>query len=152
MNGQKRVLKSEKARKAKTMKGNWVMKKRNLLTKLTLLFAVLLIPGAAQGQTDILPSVTLSVAQARVPRKFDRIGSLGHDSVLTRTDGAAQQNQAPSPSTLHVPPPLQYMVIELGGRRANDISQSGRNRRQQGGFPIRALPCRILAQQPEHAD
>jgi hypothetical protein len=86
------------------------MKKQNLLPGLTLLFAVLLTLGAAQAQG---------------PRKFDRIGSLGHDSILTRTDGAAQQNQAPGLSTPRVPPPVQYKVIELGGGRANDISESG---------------------------
>jgi uncharacterized membrane protein len=86
------------------------MKKQNPLAGLTLLFAVLLIVG---------------VAQAQVARKFDQIGSLGHDSPLTRTDGAAQQNQALAPSTPQAPPQVQYMVIELGGRRANDISESG---------------------------
>jgi uncharacterized membrane protein len=86
------------------------MKNRNPITKLTLLFAVLL---------------TLGTAQAQAPRKFDRIGSLGHDSILTRTDDSVQQNQAPAPSTPPAPPQVQYIVIELGGRRANDISGSG---------------------------
>ena len=86
------------------------MKKQNPLAGLTLLFAVLL---------------TLGAAQAQAPRKFDRIGSLGRDSILTRTDGADQQNQAPVPSTLQAPPQVQYMVIELGGGRANDITESG---------------------------
>src|SRR5215510_14196664 len=86
------------------------MIKQNPLAGLTLLFAVLLTLGAAQ-------------AQAEGPRKFDR--SLGHDSILTRTDGAAQQNQAPAPSAPQSPPQVQYMVVELGGRRANDISASG---------------------------
>ena len=86
------------------------MKKINSLAGLTLLFAVFL---------------SLGVAQAQVPTKFDRIGSLGHDNMLTRTDGAAQRNQAPAPPTPQAPPQVQYMAIELGGRRANDISQSG---------------------------
>src|SRR6516162_3691732 len=86
------------------------MKKRNPLTKVTLLFAVLLTLNAAQ-------------AQAQRPGKSDR--SLGHDSILTRTDGVAQQNQAPASSAPQSPPQVQYMVVELGGRRANDISQSG---------------------------
>jgi uncharacterized membrane protein len=87
------------------------MKKQNsLATGLTLLFAVLLSFGTAQAQ---------------VPSKFDRTGSLGHDSILTRTDGAAQQGQASAPSAPQAPPQRQYMVVELGGRRANDISQSG---------------------------
>jgi uncharacterized membrane protein len=86
------------------------MKNRNPITELTLLFAVLL---------------TLGPAQAQAQRKFDRVGSLGHDSILTRTDGAVHQNQAPAPSTPSAPPQAQYMVIELGGRRANDISGSG---------------------------
>ena len=86
------------------------MKNRNPITKLTLLFAVLLTFGAAQAQ---------------VPKKFNRIRSLGHDSMLTRTDGADQQNQALAPSTPQAPPQVQYMVIELGGRRANDITESG---------------------------
>jgi uncharacterized membrane protein len=84
------------------------MKKQHPLAGFTLLFAVLL---------------TLGAAQAQVPRKFDRIDSLGHESVLTRTNGAAQQ--PPAPSKPEVPPPVQYKVIELGGGRANDISQSG---------------------------
>ena len=87
------------------------MKKQNpLAIALTLLFAVL---------------VTLGAAQAQVPGRFDRIGSLVHDSVLTRTDGAAHQEQALAPPAPQAPPQVQYIVIELGGRRANDISQSG---------------------------
>ena len=86
------------------------MKKQNPLAGLTLLFAVLL---------------TLGAAQAQAPRKFDRINSLGDDNILTRPHGAAQQNQARAPFTPQAPPQLQYMVIELGGRRANDISESG---------------------------
>ena len=82
------------------------MKKQNLLAGLALLFAVLL---------------TLGAAQAQVPSKFHGIASPGRDSILSRIDGAAQQNQAPVPSM----PQRRYMVIELGGRRANDISQSG---------------------------
>ena len=82
------------------------MKKQNLLAGLALLFSVLL---------------TLGAAQAQVRSKFHGIASPGRDSILSRTDGAAQQNQAQVPST----PQRQYMVIELGGRRANDISQSG---------------------------
>jgi hypothetical protein len=38
------------------------MKKRNPLTKLTLLLAVLLIFGAARVQADILPGVTIGFA------------------------------------------------------------------------------------------
>jgi hypothetical protein len=38
------------------------MKRPNLLTKLTLLFAVLLTLGAAQAQADILPGVTIRFA------------------------------------------------------------------------------------------
>lgn len=38
------------------------MKKRNPLTKLTLLFAVLLTLGAAQAQADILPGVSINFA------------------------------------------------------------------------------------------
>ena len=38
------------------------MKNRNPLTKLTLLFAVLLTLGAARAQADILPGVTISFA------------------------------------------------------------------------------------------
>ena len=38
------------------------MKKRNPLTKLTLLFAVLLTLSAARAQADILPGVTISFA------------------------------------------------------------------------------------------
>ena len=86
------------------------MKNRNPIIKLTLLFAVLL---------------TVVAAQAQVPRKFDRIGTLGHDNILTRTDGAPQQNQAPAPSTPQALPQVHYMVIELRGRRANGISESG---------------------------
>ena len=77
------------------------MKKQNpLATGLTLLFAVLL---------------TLGAAQAQVPRKFDRIGSLGHDSILTRTDSAAQQNETPALSPPQAPPQVQYMVISSEG-------------------------------------
>ena len=86
------------------------MKKQNPLVGLSLLFVLLL---------------TVGTAQAQLARKSDRIGSDEHDSILTRTDGAAQQNQAPSPSTPQRPPHVQYMVVELEGRRANDISQSG---------------------------
>ena len=82
------------------------MKNQNPLAGLTLLFAVLLTLGAAQAQGQ---------------RKFDRIGSLRHDGILTRTGGAAQQVQVPAQST----PQVQYKVIELGGGRANDISESG---------------------------
>ena len=82
------------------------MKNLNLLTKLILLVAVLLTLGRAQAQAEILRPVSIGFA-------------------LARTDGAAQQNQAPAPSTPQVPPQVQYMVIELGGRRANDISESG---------------------------
>jgi len=82
------------------------MKKQNLLAGLALLFAVLL---------------TLGAAQAQVRSKFYGIASPGRDTILSRTDGAAQQNQAPVRSTAQ----RRYMVIELGGRRANDISQSG---------------------------
>ena len=101
------------------------MKDRNLLTKLTFLVTVLLTFGPGQAQADMLPPVTRSVAQAQVPRKFDRIGSLAHESILKQTDSAAQQNQALALSTSQAPPQVQYMVIELGGRRANDISESG---------------------------
>ena len=86
------------------------MKNQYLVTKLTFLVAALLPLGAAQAQ---------------VPRKFDRIGSFRQDSILTRADRAAQQNQAAAPSMPQAPPQVQYMVIELGGRRANGISQSG---------------------------
>jgi len=86
------------------------MKKQKLLAGVTLLFAVLL---------------TLGTAQAQVARKFDRIRRLGHDEILTRRDGAAQQKQVSAPYTPQAPPWVQYMVIELGGRRANDISESG---------------------------
>ena len=54
-------------------------------------------------------------------------------------------------STPQAPPQVQYMVIELGGRRANDISQSGQivgNKDFAPGTQTR----RILAQQPERAD
>ena len=101
------------------------MKDRNLLTKLTFLVTVLLTFGPGKAQADMLPPVTRSVAQAQVPRKFDRIGSLAHESILKQTDSAAQQNQALALSTPQAPPQVRYMVIELGGRRANDISQSG---------------------------
>lgn len=90
------------------------MKKQNPLIALTLLFAVLL---------------TLNAAQAQVAKSFGLIGTLGRDSIVSQTDGTAQQNQALAPSTPQVPVPLppqvQYTVIELGGRRANDISKSG---------------------------
>jgi len=86
------------------------MKKQNPLAALTVLIAMLL---------------TLGAAQAQVHGKFDRIDSLGDDSILTRTDGATQPNQAPAPFTPQVPPHVRYTVIELGGRRANDISESG---------------------------
>src|SRR5215475_3878857 len=86
------------------------MKNENPLAGLTLLFVML---------------VTLGETQAQVPRKFGRIDSLGHDSILTRTDGAFQQKQPPAASTSKAPPQVQYMVIELGGRRANDITGSG---------------------------
>ena len=79
------------------------MKNKKAIVGLTLLFTLLL---------------TLGGAQAQVPRKFDRMVSRGLD---TQTDGAAQRIQAPAQST----PQLRYKVIELGGRRANDISQSG---------------------------
>ena len=86
------------------------MKKQNPLAGLTLLFAVLL---------------SLGTARAQGPGKFDLSDSLGQDSILMPTDGAAQQNQAPAPYAPQSPPQVQYKVIELGGRRANDISQSG---------------------------
>jgi uncharacterized membrane protein len=87
------------------------MKKQNpLATGFTLLFVVLL---------------TLGVVQAQGPRRFDRIRRLGNETILKRTDGAAQQNEALASPMLQVPPQRQYQVIELGGRRANDISQSG---------------------------
>ena len=92
------------------MKGNYFMKKQDPLAGLTLLFAVLL---------------TLGAAQAQVSKKFDRIGSLGNDRILTGTDGAAKQNQPLAPAAPQEAPQVQYRVIELGGRRANDISQSG---------------------------
>ena len=79
------------------------MKNQKPVVGVTLLFTLLLTVGAAQAQ---------------VPRKFDRMVSRGLD---TQTDGAAQRIQAPAQST----PQLRYKVIELGGRRANDISQSG---------------------------
>ena len=41
------------------------MKRRNLLTKLTLLFAVLLTFGAAQAQADILNPVIVKVIQVK---------------------------------------------------------------------------------------
>ena len=82
------------------------MKNRNLLTKLTPLVTVLLTLDAARTQADILPPFHIGFA-------------------LTRTEGAAQQNQAPARSTPQVPQQVRYMVIELGGRRANYISQSG---------------------------
>src|SRR5262249_41183654 len=80
------------------------------LVGVTLLFVVLL---------------TVIATQAQVPGKFDRIRRLGPDEFLTRRDGAAQQKQASAPYTPLTPPQAQYMVIELGGRRANDISESG---------------------------
>lgn len=86
------------------------MKEQNPLPGLTLLFLVLLSLGAAQAQG-------LS--------KFDRIPGLGNGSILTPTDGRAQQDETPAlfpPETL---PQVQYMEIDLGGRRANDISESG---------------------------
>src|SRR5215471_8744343 len=86
------------------------MKKQNPLAGVTLFFAVL---------------VTLGTAQAQVPGKFDRIRRLGHDEILMRRDGAAQQKQVSAPYTPQTLPQVQYMVIELGGRRANDISESG---------------------------
>ena len=82
------------------------MNNRSLLTKLTVLVAVLLTLGAARVQADTLPPFHIGFAP-------------------TQTDGAAQQNQAATPSTPQAPPHVQYMVIELGGRRANDISESG---------------------------
>ena len=92
----------------------------------------------AMALTLLTPAlVTLGAAQAQVPGKFDRIGSLVHDSVLTRTDGAAHQEQALAPPAPQAPPQVQYMVIELGGRRANDISQSGQivgNKVFEGGI------------------
>ena len=87
------------------------MKKQNPIFGLTLLFAVLLILGTAEAQ---------------VPGKFDRFGSLRHDSSLTQTNGMGQQIQAPTASRPQAPPHVQYMVIELGGRRSNDISESGK--------------------------
>ena len=69
--------------------------------------------------------LTLGAAQAQMPKKFNRIRSLGHDRIFARTDGEAQQNQALEPSTPQAPRQPQYMVNELGGRRANDISESG---------------------------
>jgi uncharacterized membrane protein len=92
------------------MKGNEFMRKQNLLVELTLLFAVLL---------------TLGAADAQVARKVDRINGLGDDSILTRTHRAAQQNQRLVSSVHPARPQLQYIVIELGGRRAIDISESG---------------------------
>ena len=90
------------------------MKQQNLLAKLTLLTGVLL---------------TLGSAQAQVSRRFDRFASLGHDGILLRTQRDVQREQAPAPSTPEVPStPLQdvqYTVIELGGRRAIDITESG---------------------------
>ena len=82
------------------------MKNENPLTKLMLLLAVLLTLSRAQAQADILRPVSIGFA-------------------LTRTNGAAQQNQALAPSTPQASPQVQYMVIELGGRTALNISESG---------------------------
>ena len=86
------------------------MKKISSLAGLTLLATVLL---------------TLGAAHAQLPTKFERIRSLGNDSILTGTDGATQQDETPALSPSKAPPRVQYKVIELGGRRANDISESG---------------------------
>ncbi len=60
---------------------------------------------------------------------FDRFASLGHGSILSRTQREVQREQAPAQSTPEVPStPLedvQYTVIEPGGRRAIDITESG---------------------------
>src|SRR5215831_3179299 len=86
------------------------MKKQNLLIGLTLLFAVLLALGGADAQ---------------VSSEFDRVCGLAKDEMLARTDGPAQQSQAPALSTPKAPPLVQYTVIELGGRRAIDLAESG---------------------------
>src|SRR5215471_46235 len=86
------------------------MKKQDPLAGFTVLLAVLLILGTTEAQ---------------VPGKFDRFAGLRHDSSLTQTNGMGQQNQAPTASRPQAPPHVQYMVIELGGRRSNDISESG---------------------------
>ena len=82
------------------------MKNEKLLTKLMLLLTVLLTLGRAQALADILRPVSIGFA-------------------LTRTDGAARENQALAPSTPQARPQVQYMMIDLGGRTAFDISQSG---------------------------
>src|SRR5438067_11481942 len=71
-----------------------------------LLLALLLTLSRAHAQADILRPVSIGFA-------------------LTRTNGAAQQNQALAPSTPQASPQVQYMVIELGGRTALNISESG---------------------------
>jgi uncharacterized membrane protein len=92
------------------MEGNDFMKKQNLLVELTLLLAVLLTVGATDAQ---------------VARRFDRVGRPGGDSILARPHSTAQQNPALVSSAHPAPPQVQYMLIDLGGRRAIDISESG---------------------------
>ena len=54
-------------------------------------------------------------------------------------------------STPQAPPQVRYMLIELGGRTAHDISESGQIVGNKA-FRTRAQTRRILAQQPERAD
>ena len=60
-----------------------------------------------------------------MPSKFDRIGGLGHDRSSREQMARLSKMKRSAPSTPQAPPQVQYMVIELGGRRANDISESG---------------------------
>jgi hypothetical protein len=52
----------ERSEKAKTRRKTNHMKNRNTLTKVTLLFAVLLTLGATRSQADILPGVSITFA------------------------------------------------------------------------------------------
>ena len=54
-------------------------------------------------------------------------------------------------STPQAPPQVRYMLIELGGRTALDISESGQIVGNKA-FRTRAQTRRILAQQPERGD
>ena len=54
-------------------------------------------------------------------------------------------------STPQAPPQVRYMLIELGGRTAYDISESGQIVGNKA-VRTRAQTRRILAQQPERAD
>ena len=80
------------------------MKKQNLLVELTLLFAMLLILGAA--------------ADAQVARKFDRIRRLGGDSIshADRSRGSAKSSAG---------------VIHASGAAASAI-HADRTRRETG--------------------